>query len=172
MVNFPAHAYYDAATKLVPEFTKETGIKVEIDKVEYMRMRDKQLLELSKPKGDYDVVSYVCMWKTEYVSKGLLAPLAPFFTKPALADPGLRSPRFRPCVPGGLGPGGREKGLHARPTAALYAVPFGSETSIFAYRKDVFDKHGWKAPKTYDEMLKLCRLVREKEQHVRADQPG
>jgi multiple sugar transport system substrate-binding protein len=34
---------------------------------------------------------------------------------------------------------------------------------MFAYRKDIFDKHGWKVPKTYDEMLKICRLVREKE---------
>jgi multiple sugar transport system substrate-binding protein len=34
---------------------------------------------------------------------------------------------------------------------------------MFAYRKDIFDKHGWKVPKTYDEMLKLCKLVKEKE---------
>ena len=93
VINWPAHAFYDAATKLIPEFTKETGIKVEVDKVEYMRMRDKQLLEMSKPKGDYDLISYVCMWKTEYVAKGLLAPLAPFFTNPALADSRPTMPR-------------------------------------------------------------------------------
>src|SRR3990172_7018522 len=87
VVNFPSHPYYEYAIKLLPEFTKETGIKVEIDKIEYMKMRDKQLLEMSKPKGDYDLVSYVVMWKTEYVNKGLLAPLAPFFTHPDLADP-------------------------------------------------------------------------------------
>ena len=166
VVNFPSHAYYDAAIKLVPEFTKETGIKVEIDKVEYMRMRDKQLLELSKPKGDYDVVSYVCMWKTEYVSKGLLAPLAPFFTNPALADPGYDAPDFVPAYLAVSGQVGGKKGYMPGPTAALYAVPFGSETSMFAYRKDIFDKHSWKAPKTYDEMLKLCRLVREKEPNM------
>jgi multiple sugar transport system substrate-binding protein len=47
VVNFPSHPYYEYAIKLIPEFTKETGIKVDIDKVEYMRMRDKQLLEMS-----------------------------------------------------------------------------------------------------------------------------
>ncbi len=87
VVNFPSHPYYEYAIKLLPEFIKETGIKVEIDKIEYMKMRDKQLLEMSKPKGDYDLVSYVVMWKTEYVNKGLLTPLAPFFTHPDLADP-------------------------------------------------------------------------------------
>jgi multiple sugar transport system substrate-binding protein len=166
VVNWPAHAYYDAATKLIPEFTKETGIKVEVDKVEYMRMRDKQLLELSKPKGDYDLISYVCMWKTEYVSKGLLAPLAPLFTNPALADPSYDPQDFVPAYLAISGMVGGKKGYMPGPGAALYGVPFGSETSIFAYRKDIFDKHGWKAPKTYDEMLKLCRLVREKEPNM------
>jgi multiple sugar transport system substrate-binding protein len=166
VVNFPAHAFYDVATKLIPEFTKETGIKVEVDKVEYMRMRDKQLLELSKPKGDYDLVSYVCMWKTEYVSKGLLAPLAPLFTNPALSDPGYDPQDFVPAYLAISGLVGGKKGYMPGPGAALYGVPFASETSIFAYRKDIFDKHGWKVPKTYDEMLKLCRLVREKEPNM------
>jgi multiple sugar transport system substrate-binding protein len=163
VVHFPAHAYYDAATKLIPEFTKETGIKVQVDKVEYMRMRDKQLLELSKPKGEYDIVSYVCMWKTEYVSKGMLTPLAPFFTNPKVSNPSYDIEDFVPAYLAISGMVGGKKGYMPGPGAALYGVPFGSETSIFAYRKDIFDKHGWKVPKTYDEMLKLCRLVREKE---------
>ncbi len=166
VINWPAHAFYDAATKLISEFTKETGIKVEVDKVEYMRMRDKQLLEMSKPKGDYDLISYVCMWKTEYVSKGLLAPLAPFFTHPNLADPSYDPGDLVPAYAATSGMVGGKKGYLPGPTGALYGVPFGSETSIFAYRKDIFDKHGWKAPKTYDEMLKLCKLVREKEPNM------
>lgn len=163
VVNFPAHAQYDAAAKIIPEFTKATGIKVEIDKVEYMRMRDKQLLELSKPKGDYDVISYVCMWKTEYVSKGLLTALAPFFTNPGLADPTYDPRDFVPAYLATTGLVGGKKGYLPGPSAALYGVPFGSETSIFAYRKDIFDKHGLKPPKTYDEMLKIARIIREKE---------
>jgi multiple sugar transport system substrate-binding protein len=39
---------------------------------------------------------------------------------------------------------------------------------MFAYRKDIFDKHGWKVPQTYDEMLKLCKLVKEKEPEMGA----
>ncbi|MBP1716543.1 MAG: hypothetical protein H6Q42_4746 [Deltaproteobacteria bacterium] len=166
VVNFPSHPYYEYAIKLIPEFTKETGIKVDIDKVEYMRMRDKQLLEMSKPKGDYDLISYVCMWKTEYVAKGLLAPLAPFFTNPAISDPSYDVPDFVPAYLATTGLVGGKKGYLPGPSAALYGVPFGSETSMFAYRKDIFEKHGWKIPQTYDEMLKLCRLVREKEPNM------
>ncbi|MBM4331964.1 MAG: extracellular solute-binding protein [Deltaproteobacteria bacterium] len=163
VVNFPAHGFYDAATKLIPEFTKETGIKVEVDKVEYLRMRDKQLLEMSKPKGDYDVISFVCMWKTEYVSKGLITPLAPFFTTAALVDPTYDAADLIPPYVATTGMAGGKRGYLPGPTAALYGVPFGSETSIFAYRKDIFDKHGLKVPKTYDEMLKLAATIREKE---------
>jgi multiple sugar transport system substrate-binding protein len=31
VVNFPAHPHYDAVMKVLPEFTKETGIAVEVD---------------------------------------------------------------------------------------------------------------------------------------------
>ena len=48
VVNFPAHPHYDAAKKLIPEFEKETGIKVEIDTLQYLRMHDKQVLEIGK----------------------------------------------------------------------------------------------------------------------------
>ena len=33
VMNIPAHPHYDAMLKILPEFTKETGIKVEIDKL-------------------------------------------------------------------------------------------------------------------------------------------
>jgi multiple sugar transport system substrate-binding protein len=163
VVNFPNIAYYNYATQVIPEFTKETGIKVEIDKLEYMKMRDKQLLEMSKPKGDYDLITYVIMWKTEYVTKGLLTPLAPFFANPGLADPEYDAADLVPAYVQAIGTVGGRKGYLPGPTASVYGLPFGTETSMFAYRKDIFDKHGWKVPKTYDEMLKLCKLVKEKE---------
>ena len=168
VVNFPNIGFYNYAIKVIPEFEKETGIKVELDKLEYMKMRDKQLLECSKPKGDYDLISYVIMWKTEYVSKGLLVPLAPFFTNPALADPDYDAEDLVPAYVKAIGTVGGEKGYLPGPTASVYGVPFGTETSMFAYRKDIFSKHGWKVPKTYHELMKLCKLVKEKEPGIGA----
>lgn len=86
-MNVPAHSHYDAMAKLLPQFTKETGIKVELDKVAIGRMKDKQLLEMAKAQGDYDLACYIVMWKSEYVSKNLIQPLEPFFANKALADP-------------------------------------------------------------------------------------
>lgn len=54
VVNFPAHPQYDAVLKVLPEFTAQTGIEVEVDQLEYLKMREKQTLELTKDEGDYD----------------------------------------------------------------------------------------------------------------------
>lgn len=163
VVNWPAHPHYDAAAKLVPEFTRETGIKVEIDKMQYLRMHDKQLLEMSKAKGDYDVIAYVVFWKAEYVKKGLLQSLEPFLAKAGLADPAYDLPDIVPAYLENVGMVGGRKGYLAGPGAKLYGIPFGAETSVLAYRKDIFDKHGLKPPTTYDELAKLLPVLKAKE---------
>ena len=41
----------------------------------------------------------------------------------------------------------------------MFGVPFGSETSILGYRKDIFEKHNLKVPETYDELLDVaCKI--------------
>lgn len=44
VVNFPAHPHFDAVMKILPEFTKETGIEVEVDQLPYLKMRERQTL--------------------------------------------------------------------------------------------------------------------------------
>ncbi|WP_299283246.1 hypothetical protein [uncultured Tateyamaria sp.] len=39
VVNFPAHPHYNAAIQVLPEFTKQTGIEVEVDQLPYLKMR-------------------------------------------------------------------------------------------------------------------------------------
>jgi multiple sugar transport system substrate-binding protein len=163
VVNVPAHPHYDVAMQLVPEFTKQTGIKVEIDKMQYLRMHDKQVLEMAKPQGDYDVISYVVMWKTEYVAKKFLVPLEPFLANAALADPGYDLRDIVKSYYENIGLVGGPKGYLPGPGARLYGIPFGSETSVLAYRKDILEKHGIAPPATYEELLRACSIIKEKE---------
>ena len=44
VMNIPAHPHYDAMTKLLPEFTAETGIKVELDKIAIGRIDRKSVV--------------------------------------------------------------------------------------------------------------------------------
>jgi multiple sugar transport system substrate-binding protein len=159
----PAHPHYDAMMKVLPEFTKETGIKVEVDKLAMGRMKDKQLLEMAKPQGDFDLGCYVVMWKTEYVAKKLIQPLQPFFDNPALADPAYDLKDVVPIYLENLGMVGGPKGYLAGPGAQLYGLPYGAETSVLAYRRDIFAKHNLKPPETYDDFSKLLRVIKEKE---------
>ena len=55
------------------------------------------------------------------------------------------------------------KGYLEGKTGSLFGIPFGSETSILGYRKDIFDKHGLKVPETYDEMLETACKIPELE---------
>ena len=111
----PAHPHYDAMMKILPEFTKETGIKVETDKLAMGRMKEKQLLEMAKPSGDFDLGCYVVMWKGEYVAKNLIQPLQPFFDNPALADPSYDMKDIVPIYLENLGLVGGPKGYLAGP---------------------------------------------------------
>lgn len=160
--SIPAHPHYDAMLKILPRFTKETGIKVETDRLAMGRMKEKQLLEMAKAQGDYDLGCYVVMWKGEYVSKDLIHPLDPFFQNAALVDPAYDIHDIVPIYLENLGLVGGPKGYLAGPGAKLYGLPFGAETSVLAYRRDLFSKHDLKPPANYDEFRALLSLVRQK----------
>ena len=162
VMSIPAHPHYDAMVKLLPEFTRQTGIKVEVDRLAVPRMKDKQLLEMSKPQGDYDLVCYVVMWKGEYVKKNLIRELEPFLKNASLADPEYDFKDLVPRYVENMGLVGGPKGYLAGTGAKLYGLPYGAETSVLAYRRDVFTKLNLKPPETYDEMVKLLPILKEK----------
>lgn len=161
VVSWPALAHFNAAEELVEEFIEETGINVEIDALQYLALRDRQLLEMSKPEGDYDVVSWVVMWKGEYVNKGLLTPLSQFFTDASLVDPMYDIDDIADAYLQNGGVVGGDLGYLPGPSGALYGIPFGAETSILAYRKDIFDEQGIEVPETYDELRDVMTQLHE-----------
>ena len=163
VVNFPAHPHYNAVMKVLPEFTKETGIRVEVDQLQYLKMRERQTLELPKDEGDYDLISYVVFSKADYVYADQLENLARFFMNPKLADPNYDAADLIDGYVANIGVAGGKKGYLPGPTGSLFGLPFGSETSILGYRKDIFDKHDLKVPETYEELLELVCLIPELE---------
>ncbi len=163
VVNFPAHPHYDAVMEVIPAFTEETGIEVEVDQLQYLKMREKQTLELTKSEGDYDLIAYVVFSKADYVYADQLENLARYFMNPKLADPAYDAGDLIDGYVQNIGVAGGSKGYLPGPTGSLYGIPFGSETSILGYRKDIFEKHGLDVPATYDEMLELACKIPELE---------
>lgn len=163
VVNFPAHPHYDAVRKVLPEFTKETGIQVEVDQLQYLKMRERQTLELTKRKGDYDLIAYVVFSKADYVYADQLENLARYFMNPKLADPAYDAEDLVTGYVQNIGVAGGKKGYLPGPTGSLFGIPYGSETSVLGYRKDIFEKHGLKVPETYSELLDLACKIPELE---------
>jgi len=159
VVNFPTTPHYNAVMKILPEFTKDTGIMVEVDQLQYLKMRERQTLELTKDVGDYDLIGYVVFSKADYVYADQLENLAKYFMNPKLADPKYDANDLIDGYVANIGIAGGEKGYLPGKTGSLFGLPFGSETSILGYRKDIFEKHGLKVPTTYDELLELaCKI--------------
>ena len=161
VVSWPSLSHFDKARSVAEEFSAATGIKVELDYIEYQAMRDKQILELGSPQGqgEYDVVAWVVFNKTDFVNKGYLEDLSKYFTKANLADPTYdREDLVQAYVNSGAVAGGR-RGYLSGPTSALYGVPFGAETSIMAYRQDIFDEYNLAVPTTYDEMFEVADFI-------------
>ncbi|MEO0820935.1 MAG: sugar ABC transporter substrate-binding protein [Pseudomonadota bacterium] len=163
VVNFPAHPHYDAVIQVLPQFTEETGIEVEVDQLQYLKMRERQTLELTKRDGDYDLIAYVVFSKADYVFADQLENLARYFMNPKLADPAYDAGDLIDGYVENIGIAGGKKGYLPGPTGSLFGIPFGSETSVLGYRKDIFEKHGLKVPETYDEMLDLACKIPELE---------
>ncbi|MFA3917403.1 extracellular solute-binding protein [Ruegeria hyattellae] len=163
IVNFPAHPHYDAVMKILPEFTADTGIEVEVDQLPYLKMRERQTLELGQDEGEYDLIAYVVFSKADYVFADQLENLAKYFMNPKLSDPGYDAGDLIDGYVYNIGFAGGDKGYLQGATGSLFGIPYGSETSVLGYRKDVFDKHGLKVPETYDELLEIACKIPELE---------
>ncbi len=160
--SIPDHPHYDVMQKLLPQFTAETGIKVELAREGLLRMKHVQLAELAKPQSGFDLVTYIVTWKSEYVKKKLIRPLEPLFKDASLADPAYAIGDLVPRYVQNIGLVGGPKGYLPGPGARLYGLPFGAETSILAYRHDVFEKHRLAPPRTYADLAALLAPLREK----------
>ena len=163
VINVPAHPHYNAMMKVLPEFTAETGIEVQVDQLQYLKMREKQTLELTKREGDYDLISYVVFSKADYVFADQLENLAKYFMNPKLADPSYDAEDLIDGYVANIGIAGGFKGYLPGKTGSLFGIPYGSETSVLAYRKDIFEKHGIPVPETYDQLLDAACKIPEVE---------
>lgn len=74
-VSWPSLGQFQLAETVLEEFEQETGINVEVEAIPYLDLRARQMGEMSKLSGEFDLVSWVIMWKGEYVAEGLLEPL-------------------------------------------------------------------------------------------------
>ncbi|HVJ42897.1 MAG TPA: extracellular solute-binding protein [Dongiaceae bacterium] len=66
---------------MLPDFEKETGIKVEFEKVNYGDMHDKLATQLVSPDSYYNVLEVDFLWAGEFPAAGWLVDLKPLVEK-------------------------------------------------------------------------------------------
>lgn len=67
--------------KMLPEFTKETGVKVEFEKIGYGDMHDKLVAQLVSPESYYNLLEVDFLWAGEFPAAGWLDDLNPYVQK-------------------------------------------------------------------------------------------
>lgn len=136
---------FDGHIARLPEFEEETGIKVAYDFVPFANMREALAAEMVSGQGGYDVVSVMDQWVPSMSL--LMDPITDGVEthKIDLTD-----------YPEAFLSAGMIDG-------ELSGLPVRSHVQILFYRKDLFEKHGLSAPKTWAELVETSKKLTEAE---------
>ena len=155
-INWPSGVlHFNIARALIKNFSNETGIKIELDASDPNRSKGKVFDACEKPINDYDLIVFNMGWKAALLKFGYLSDLTDMFSNPRLAVPDYQ---LDDLVRGYVQAVGLS--AHTQYNNKLFGLPFGCQTSIFAYRKDIFAEHHLNAPVTYDELQRLLIRIR------------
>ena len=136
---------YRAVIKLLPEFEKQTGIKVNYEIVPYENTREKQVLNFNS-KGDLTMALVDLVWIGEFAENGWIAPIDKFTADAAITDPNLNLKGFFPLILDAFGSWGGK----------TYGLPFDNYSGLLFYNKCMLKDAGFdKPPATYDELMNV-----------------
>lgn len=129
-----------AFTSLVANFTKQTGIKVNVEAIPWGNVNDKLTTAVASGNGP-DVVQVGLSLLPTFVGAGALMNIKPYLQK----HPGLQSANYLPGVAANK----------INPANKVLSVPWVSDVRILFYRKDILSQAGISSPpKTWAEFYK------------------
>ncbi len=135
---------YRAIIKLLPEFEKQTGIKVNYEIVPYENTREKEVLNFNA-KGDLSIALVDLVWIGEYAENGWIVPVDKFTADASITDPNLNLKGFFPLLLDAFGSWGGK----------TYGLPFDNYSGLLFYNKCMLKDAGFdKPPATWDELAK------------------
>jgi multiple sugar transport system substrate-binding protein len=136
---------YRAIIKLLPEFEKQTGIKVNYEIVPYENAREKQVLNFTA-KGDLTMALVDLVWIGEFAESGWIAPIDAFTKDAAITDPNLNLKGFFPLLLDAFGSW----------DGKVYGLPFDNYSGLLFYNQCMLKEAGFsKPPATWDEVMNV-----------------
>jgi multiple sugar transport system substrate-binding protein len=143
------HPTSNAIQKMLPEFEKETGIKVNLEIVPFNDLTSKALMNFSSKSGRYDIVMDDSIHGIGYIDAGFVEPIDTF-TKDASLNSNYDAADF---VPKYL------KSMQSKDV--LYGLPVYGESTFLMYRKDLFEQYKIEVPKTFDELTNAAKKIHD-----------
>ena len=133
---------YRAIEKLLPDFEKQTGIKVSYEVVPYENTREKEVLNFNG-QGDLDIALVDLVWIGEFAENGWILPIDKFSGDATITDPNLNLKGFFPLLLNAFGSWGGK----------TYGLPFDNYSGLLFYNKCMLKDAGFdKPPATWDEL--------------------
>jgi multiple sugar transport system substrate-binding protein len=141
-VTFLDRPGYRAIIKLLPEFEKKTGIKVNYEIVPYENAREKEVLNFNS-KGDLTLALVDLVWIGEFAENGWIEPIDKFVNDPSITDPNLNLKGFFPLLLEAFGSWGGK----------VYGLPFDNYSGLLYYNACQLRAAGFdKPPATWAEL--------------------
>ena len=133
---------YRAIIKLLPEFEKATGIKVNYEIVPYENTREKEVLNFNA-KGDLTLALVDLVWIGEFAENGWILPIDKFAADASITDPNFNIKGFFPLLLDAFGSWGGK----------TYGLPFDNYSGLLFYNKCMLKDAGFdKPPATWAEL--------------------
>ncbi len=148
-VMFSKGALGSTIESFLPDFEKQTGIKVQFETFPEDQFRQKVLLELGAGTGALDAYwTFAANEGLKFWRSGWYEPMDEYLKSAKLTDPGYDLADFS------------QKALEGnRYDGKLVGLPLHQNTTMLYYRKDVFAKHNIKVPQTLQELEETARKL-------------
>lgn len=135
----------EAIKTLAPQFTEQTGIKVDVVQFDYDSAHQKMLLSIQGKAGAYDVIQFDQPFFGAFAGSGAMEPLDAWVTASAAYD--------WSDIPDPIKQYGQLDG-------DTYGVDLSAEPYVIAYRPDLLEQAGVAVPTTWDEYLASAKAIR------------
>lgn len=129
------------------EFEAETGIKVNVESVNYSSMHEKILTQMLSTTNAYDVIVVDCYWVGEFAAAGWMEPLDSF-----IADSGFDTSVYVPSMMEMVG----------QVDGTTYMLPFYNYMLSLIYRTDVWEEYGMEIPDNMEDYVEACKEITAK----------
>lgn len=140
----------DAQKALLEEYSKETGVAIKFDAIDYGQLKQKQTLNMSTKTGEYDLIYVPEAWFREYTIAGYLTPLDGYVKDVKLTGEGWDLADFS------------KAGLDVYTAdGSLQAIPYFAQTPLLVFNKEMLAAEGIAPPKTWPELLSAAKKLKQ-----------